>query len=128
MCLTILCFLSHYLTLQAEQLRSHGVDKVVAVTVNTPEAVRELSSKVLPAQGSGVEILADKNGGLMRLLGVEIGEPDATNEPRCQRFAGIVEDGILLKLVSAQHSKGLLQHLPDEVSLMLNIVHSHQQP
>ena len=49
-----------------------------------------------------VELLADKNGGLMRLLGVEIGAPDATNEPRCQRFACIVEDGILLKLVRRQ--------------------------
>ena len=46
-----------------------------------------------------VELLSDKNGGLIRLLGVEIGAPDATNEPRCQRFAAIVEDGILLKLV-----------------------------
>ena len=50
-------------------------------------------------QQSQVELLADKNGGLMRLLGVEIGAPDSTNEPRCQRFACIVEDGILLKLV-----------------------------
>jgi len=68
--------------------------------VNSPEAVRELASKVLPTpSSSGVELLADKNGGLMRLLGVEIGEPDATTEPRCQRFAAIVDDGILLKLV-----------------------------
>lgn len=48
-----------------------------------------------------VEVLADKNGGLMRLLGVEIGTPDSTTEPRCHRFAAIVEDGILLKLVGA---------------------------
>lgn len=50
--------------------------------------------------GAQVEVLADKNGGLMRLLGVEIGAPDSTTEPRCNRFAAIVEDGILLKLVS----------------------------
>lgn len=48
-----------------------------------------------------MEVLADKNGGLMRLLGVEIGTPDSTTEPRCHRFAAIVEDGILLKLVGA---------------------------
>ena len=53
-----------------------------------------------------VEVLADKNGGLMRLLGVEIGTPDSTTEPRCHRFAAIVEDGILLKLVGAGGSYG----------------------
>ena len=58
-----------------------------------------------------VEILADKNGGLMRLLGVELGAPDATSEPRCQRFAGIVEDGILLKLVRTNDAR-LAPHMP----------------
>ena len=82
-----------------DELKGLGVEKVVAVTVNSPEAVRDLAAKVLIKPGSGLELLADKNGGLVRLLGVEIGEPDATNGPRCQRFAAIVDDGILLKLV-----------------------------
>ena len=91
------------MSLQVDELRRNGVDKVVAVTVNSPEVVQALATKVLPSSSNGgVELLADKNGGLMRLLGVEIGAPDASTEPRCQRFAAIVEDGILMKLVSVK--------------------------
>ena len=46
-----------------------------------------------------VELLADKNGGLVRLLGLEIGAPEAGQGPKCQRYAAVVEDGVLLKLV-----------------------------
>lgn len=89
-------------TLKVDELRRIGVEKVVAVTVNSPEVVQALASKVLPSTSNGIELLADKNGGLMRLLGVEIGTPDSSTEPRCQRFAAIVEDGILMKLVSVK--------------------------
>jgi len=46
-----------------------------------------------------VELLADKNGGFVRMLGFELGITEGTG-PKCQRFAGIVDDGILLKVVS----------------------------
>jgi hypothetical protein len=35
----------------------------------------------------------------VRLLGLELGEVDCGKGPKCQRFAAIMEDGILLKLV-----------------------------
>ncbi|GAX81262.1 hypothetical protein CEUSTIGMA_g8694.t1 [Chlamydomonas eustigma] len=89
-----------------EELKAHGVEKVLAVTVDTPEAVQALATKVAQ-QNSNVELLADKNGGLIRLLGVEIGSPDSSSEPRCQRFAAIVEDGILLKLRVEQSPREL---------------------
>lgn len=41
--------------------------------------------------------MADPNGSFMRLLGLEL---ESGAGPKCQRFAAIVEDGILLKLVS----------------------------
>ena len=83
----------------SEQLRKEGVEKIVAVTVDSPEAVLAHSSKH-HLRGSMVEMLADKNAGLVRLLGVDLGAVDSTTEPRTQRFAAIVDDGILLKLVS----------------------------
>ena len=83
----------------SEQLRKEGVEKIVAVTVDSPEAVLAHSSKH-HLRGSMVEMLADKNAGLVRLLGVDLGAVDSTSEPRTQRFAAIVDDGILLKLVS----------------------------
>jgi peroxiredoxin len=42
-------------------------------------------------------VYADRNGSFVRLLGLDLGGPDAS--PKCQRFAAILEDGILLKLV-----------------------------
>jgi hypothetical protein len=43
-----------------------------------------------------LQVLADRNQSFVRLLGVELG-PEG---PPCQRFAGVVDGGILLKLVS----------------------------
>ncbi len=43
--------------------------------------------------------MADKNGGLVRLLGLEIETPESAGL-KCQRYAAVVEDGVLLKLVS----------------------------
>lgn len=40
-------------------------------------------------------MLADRNQSFVRLLGVELGPEGAP----CQRFAGVVDGGILLKLV-----------------------------
>jgi hypothetical protein len=36
------------------------------------------------------------------MLGFELGIPEGTG-PKCQRFAGIVDDGVLLKVVSGRH-------------------------
>ena len=48
-----------------------------------------------------LELLADRNGGFMRLLGLELADPESGEKgPKCQRFGAIVEDGILIKLVS----------------------------
>lgn len=46
-----------------------------------------------------LQVLADRNQSFVRLLGVELG-PEG---PQCQRFAGVVDGGILLKLVSTVH-------------------------
>ncbi|MEW5297847.1 MAG: hypothetical protein WDW38_007025 [Sanguina aurantia] len=77
-----------------EMLKRKGVDSCLCVTVNTPDAVSGLSSK-LKLQGTGVDLMADPNGSFMRLLGLEL---ESGAGPKCQRFAAIVEDGILLKL------------------------------
>lgn len=42
-----------------------------------------------------LQVLADRNQSFVRLLGVELGPEGAP----CQRFAGVVDGGILLKLV-----------------------------
>ncbi|GLC33733.1 hypothetical protein PLESTB_000110000 [Pleodorina starrii] len=82
---------------QADKLGSMGVDKVICVTVDEPANVSKLAAKPELSSNSRVELLADRNGGLVRLLGLEIGTPESTG-PKCQRYAAVVEDGVLLKL------------------------------
>ncbi|KAG2482671.1 hypothetical protein HYH03_018408 [Edaphochlamys debaryana] len=82
---------------QVDKLASMGMDKVVCVTVDEPAKVAELAAKPSLSGSSRVELLADRNGGLVRLLGLEIGTPESSG-PKCQRYAAVVEDGVLLKL------------------------------
>ncbi|GFH11124.1 peroxiredoxin, type II, partial [Haematococcus lacustris] len=84
-----------------------GVDKVLCVTPMDPAAVQELASR--PGLTSPkVELVSDKGGAFVRLLGLELGS-QAEGGPQCQRYAGIVEDGILLK-VKVERSPAELQH------------------
>ncbi|KAG2435333.1 hypothetical protein HXX76_007407 [Chlamydomonas incerta] len=82
---------------QADKLATMGVDKVVCVTIDAPAAVAELAGRPT-LQHPRVDLMADKNGGLVRLLGLEIGTPEGGPGPKCQRYAAVVEDGVLLKL------------------------------
>lgn len=85
---------------EAEQLRQKGVDKVVAVLVTDPSTIQNVLPGAPLKQDGQVCVYADRNGGLARLLGVDLGGDDSS--PKCQRFAGILEDGILLKLAVEQ--------------------------
>lgn len=59
-----------------------------------------------------VELLADGNGGFVRMLGFELGVNEGTG-PKCQRFAGIVDNGILLKVVRYLACSPLVAPCPD---------------
>lgn len=76
-------------------LKKAGVGKVVCVTVGDPEAVRKWASdNGFDRDDTALCVLADKDQGFMRLLGLELG----ASGPPCQRFAGVVDNGILLRL------------------------------
>lgn len=92
----------------ADVMASKGVDKVLAVTVDEPGAVKELSEKS-NLKCTKMELLADRNGSFMRLLGLELALPESKDAgPKCQRFAAIVEDGILIKVCIEQSPKDLV--------------------
>lgn len=79
-------------------LKKMGVDKVVFVTVADPEQVAGVAS-TSELQHPQVEIYSDANGGFMQLLGTEMLAIEApAPSVKCQRFAAIVDDGILCKL------------------------------
>ncbi len=124
---------------QEPALERKGVDAVLCITPDAPEAVQQLasahptltshrvraeeqawqhaagSSKLAcalhsPARRAArgavqVKLAADPSGGFIRLLGLELGV-GAQSGPKCQRFAGIVDNGVLLKVVSAAAASG----------------------
>jgi len=105
-----------------DELTKRGVDKVLCVTPSTPDAIEELRARE-DLRSPKVELLADGNGGFVRMLGFELGIAEGSG-PKCQRFAGIVDDGILLKVriestpieLKATDCKSMLE-LWDEVVL-----------
>lgn len=76
------------------ELRAAGVDKVVCVTVGDPAQVQKWAAENGFDKDTTLCVLTDKDQGFMRLLGLELGPTG----PQCQRFAGVVDNGILLRL------------------------------
>lgn len=85
-----------------------GIDKVVVMKQNTPEAVQEFASRV-GADPEVVEVVADPKGAFTRLLGVEILEGPVKHHRcvlRCAS-AGLALDcacPLRVSLASAQFS------------------------
>jgi len=89
----------------AEELKRAGVKKVVCVTVADPLRVAEWAAGNGFGPGTGcpgmeLQVLADKTGGFVRMLGVEA-PADKLREghPPCFRYAAVVDNGILLRIV-----------------------------
>jgi peroxiredoxin len=86
------CFLE-----KADELKAAGLDRIMCIAVDTPEAVEKWASSV-KLSGSKIEVWADTKGYWTRMLGLDIEQPDAQG-PKSQRYAALVENGILLKLM-----------------------------
>jgi peroxiredoxin len=79
-----------------DNLRQQGVSKIFCVVVGDPAAAQEWAKKQT-VDSSKVTVAADAQGGLTRLLGVEMGALDAPGA-RSQRYAAVITDGVLLKI------------------------------
>lgn len=83
-----------------DELRRHGVTRLLCVAVGDPAAAdawaRSLGDGV--ADGSKVQVVADPNAGFTRFMGMEQGGVGAAGA-RSLRYAALVDDGILLKVV-----------------------------
>ncbi|KAK9845889.1 hypothetical protein WJX81_005213 [Elliptochloris bilobata] len=107
--------------------RDHSLHDVLqgvkAVVFGVPDMGKEWASKV-SIDGKKAVAFADKDGSFSRLLGVEIGDAKE-GEPKTQRYAALVEDGILLKLmveksvadVKVSSAEAMLQLIKDLQSL-----------
>ncbi|CAL8468442.1 g7982 [Coccomyxa elongata] len=79
----------------ADALKAAGVKKILCVSVNKPSVV----DRWLKERGAEniVQGVADDTGAFTRMLGVNVNDPERP-QLRCQRFAAIVDDGILVKM------------------------------
>lgn len=79
----------------AAALKAAGVDKVVAVTVGDPAEVKQWAAQHGFDKAALLQVLVDRNQSFTRLLGLELLGPAG---PPSQRYAGVVDGGILLRL------------------------------
>lgn len=88
----------------AEELKKAGVKKVVCVTVADPTVVAAWAANNGFGPGTGcpgmeLQVLADKTGGFVRMLGVEApADARAGGHPPCFRYAAVVDDGVILRI------------------------------
>mmetsp|Transcript_28814 Transcript_28814/g.73481 ORF Transcript_28814/g.73481 Transcript_28814/m.73481 type:complete len:235 (-) Transcript_28814:447-1151(-) len=110
----------------ADTLAKKGVDKVVCITQDDPVLLEKLVQEKPQLRHPMVELLADRNGGFIRLMGLELGDAAASG-PKCQRFAGIVEGGILLKVKVEQQPADLKQTDVKSMVALWDDVYGHLQ-
>lgn len=89
-----------------DNLRKLGISQILCVAVDEPSTVNSWGKKVA-GDGSKITFAADTVGALTRILGMEMGDPKATGV-KSLRYAGIVEDGVLLKLVCCPNNGFLI--------------------
>ncbi len=88
---------------QADAIRAKGVDDIVCMSVNDA-FVMDAWGKERGA-GDKVRLIADGNGDLSRALGLDFDGSGIGFGLRCQRFAAIVEDGVVRKLAVEEPMK-----------------------
>lgn len=81
----------------AGAIKAKGVDRIACVTVNDPFVVAEWS-KTTGADGK-VEILSDGNADFTKAVGMELDASGFGLGLRSQRYAMIVEDGVVKTLL-----------------------------
>jgi peroxiredoxin len=79
-----------------DQIKARGVDVVACTAVNDIHVLRAWGRE--HGAGTKIELLADGNGELARAMGLELDLRDRGMGIRSQRYAAIVEDGVIRSL------------------------------
>ena len=86
------------------RLRDAGVARVICVSVNDPHVMKAWG-EASGATAAGIEMLADADGGFTAALGLTFDAPAAGLLNRSQRYAALVEDGVL-KVLHREEKRG----------------------
>ena len=98
--------------LRAEELRAKGADRVVCVSVNDPFVMGAWAED--QKVGDSVVMLADGNGDLAEAMGLTMDGSGFGLGSRVQRFAAIIEDGVVTWL-AVEPGPGLTVSSVEEV-------------
>jgi len=77
--------------------RAKGVDEIVCLAVNDPFVLKAWD-EATGAAGAGVRLLGDPSGAFVRAIGLVIDAPPVGLFGRSQRYAMLVEDGVVAAL------------------------------
>ncbi len=81
---------------RAAEIKAKGVDDIICMSVNDAFVMDAWGKD--RGVGDHVRMIADGNGDLAKALGLDFDGSGIGFGPRCQRFAAIVENGIVTKL------------------------------
>ncbi len=79
-----------------DEIKARGVDVVACTAVNDIHVLRAWGRE--HGTGTKIDLLADGNGDLARAMGLELDMRHAGMGIRSQRYAAIVEDGVIRSL------------------------------
>jgi peroxiredoxin len=83
--------------IRAGELRAKGVDTVACLSVNDPYVMDAWGDD--QEVGDAVVMLADGNGTFTRMMGLESDKSGAGLGTRSQRYAAVIDDGIITTLL-----------------------------
>jgi peroxiredoxin len=98
--------------LRADELKAKGADKVVCVSVNDPFVMSAWGND--QKVGRSVVMLADGNGEFTEAMGLVMDGSGFGLGPRSQRYAAIIEDGVVTWL-AVEPGPGLVASSVEEV-------------
>jgi len=88
---------------QADALRAKGVDDIICMSVNDAFVMDSWGKD--RGAGDKVRLIADGNGELSKALGLDFDGSGIGFGLRCQRFAAVVDNGVVTKLAVEEPMK-----------------------
>lgn len=81
----------------ADQFRAKGVDEIICISVNDPFTLKAWG-EATGATKAGITHLGDADGSMTRGLGLDFTAPQLGLIGRSNRYAALVEDGVVTRL------------------------------